>query len=204
MIKLHYSYRKTCGLPGYSSASASAEVEVELVELNELERTCSDLYSKLQGVVDRELADRPGFVPDHGYGMDGKSQASGNGSVNGNGQNGSNRIGHASNGSNGNGYSSHGNGSNGHTNGDAWACSDKQQDLILKLVDEHNLDKGQVDDISRQMFDGAGVRSLNKLQASGLIDRLIEEYGGGSRKGNGARSRSTPPRRVYQNGGARS
>ena len=197
MIKLHYSYRKTCGLPGYSSASASAEVEVELVELNELERTCSNLYSKLQGVVDRELADRPGFVPDHGYGMDGKSQASGNGAANSNGQNGSN--GH----SNGNGYSANGNGhpangSNGH-NGDAWNCSDKQRELITKLVGEHHLDKGEVDATSHDMF-GVGVKDLNKLQASGLIERILDEHGGG-RKGNGARSRSTPPRRQYVNEG---
>jgi len=196
MIKLNYSYRKTCGLPGYSSVSASAEVEVELVDLNGLERTCSDLYSKLQEVVDRELADRPGFVPDHGYGMDGKSTGPGNGSPTANGQNGSN--GHTQ------GYSANGNGSNGHSNGNgsgnAWTCSDKQRELILKLVTEHNLDRNAVDDTSRQMF-GVSVRELNKLQASGLIARLLEENGGGSR--NGSRSRSTPPRRAYQNGGSR-
>ena len=41
-------------------------------------------------------------------------------------------------------------------------------------MDEHQLDKGQVDDTSREMF-GVGVRELNKLQASGLIDRIIED-----------------------------
>ena len=176
-LKLIANYSKRLGLPGYSSHQFSVCVETEINNIDDIAAESTRLYATLQQSVDDEIQ-HTGFVPEHGYGMDGKP----------NGQNGSNRNGHAC---------------NGHTNGDAWACSDKQQDLILKLVDEHNLDKGQVDDISRQMFDGAGVRSLNKLQASGLIDRLIEEYGGGSRKGNGARSRSTPPRRAYQNGGAR-
>jgi hypothetical protein len=45
---------------------------------------------------------------------------------------------------------------------------------------------------------GVGVRELNKLQASGLIDRILDEHGG--RKPNG---RGRTPRRAYQNGGAR-
>ena len=65
-------------------------------------------------------------------------------------------------------------------------------------MDEHGLDKGQVDDTSREMF-GVGVRELNKLQASGLIDRILDENGG--RKPG--RTRSAPPRRQYANGGAR-
>ena len=58
-----------------------------------------------------------------------------------------------------------------------------------------------MDDTSRDMF-GVGVKELNKLQASGLIERILDEHGGG-RKGNGSRNRSTPPRRQYANGGAR-
>jgi hypothetical protein len=81
-------------------------------------------------------------------------------------------------------------------NGDHWNCSAKQQELILKLVNEHSLEKGAIEALSKEMF-GAGVRELNKLQASGLIDRIIEEHGGKQR------SRSTPPRRNYQRGGSR-
>lgn len=66
-----------------------------------------------------------------------------------------------------------------HDNG-RWACSDKQRDLILKLVDEHSLDKNEVDHLARQRF-GKGVRQLNKVEASGLIDELLDTYGGGSR-----------------------
>jgi hypothetical protein len=65
-----------------------------------------------------------------------------------------------------------------HGNG-PWKCSDKQKDLILKLVDEHSLDKNEVDHLARQRF-GKGVRQLSKLEASGLIDELLETYGGGN------------------------
>jgi len=63
-----------------------------------------------------------------------------------------------------------------HDNG-RWKCSDKQKDLILKLVDEHSLDKNEVDHLARQRF-GKGVKQLFKLEASGLIDELLETYGG--------------------------
>jgi len=60
--------------------------------------------------------------------------------------------------------------------------------------------KGEVDGTSREMF-GVGVRELNKLQASGLIDRILDEHGG--KAPSRARSRTAPPRRQYANGGAR-
>jgi hypothetical protein len=70
-----------------------------------------------------------------------------------------------------------------HENG-RWKCSDKQKDLILKLVDEHSLDKNEVDHLSRQRF-GKGVKQLSKLEASGLIDELLDTYGGGSGRSSG-------------------
>ena len=177
--KLIANYSKRLGLPGYSSHQFAVTVETEISNINDVAGESTRLYQLLQQNVDEEIQ-RTGFVPDHGYGMEGKT----NGSANGH----DNRA---------NGHSAPTNG-NGHTNGDAWACSEKQQELIIKLVDEHNLDKGQVDDTSREMF-GVGVRELNKLQASGLIDRILDENGG--RKPS--RTRSAPPRRTYANGGAR-
>ncbi|HEY9815240.1 MAG TPA: hypothetical protein V6D20_05470 [Candidatus Obscuribacterales bacterium] len=59
---------------------------------------------------------------------------------------------------------------------DHWRCSDKQKELILKLVDEHHLDRNEVDHLARQRF-GKGVKQLNKVEASGLIDELIENTG---------------------------
>ena len=82
------------------------------------------------------------------------------------------RIGYLPNG-NGNGQS------NGHTppvDTDVWKCSDKQRDLILKITDEHKLDKAKVEQLALDRF-GKGVKSLNKLEASGLIDELLEQTG---------------------------
>ena len=90
-----------------------------------------------------------------------------------------------------------GNGNGGsHTNGnnDAWLCSPKQRELILKITDEHKLDKVAVDQLALDRF-GKGVRHLNKLEASGLIDELLEQtgqkHGNNQRRYNG---RSTPAR----------
>jgi hypothetical protein len=91
---------------------------------------------------------------------------------------------------------------NGHasqSNGDQWSCSAKQRELILKIVEEHKLDKQEVENLSKQMFNQP-VKSLNKMDASSLIAELISKYGptksnGGSGNGNG--------RRQYQRGGAR-
>jgi hypothetical protein len=182
-LKLIANYSKRLGLPGYSSHQFSVCVETEISSINDVAEESARLYATLQQSVDEEIQ-HTGFVPDEGYGI--SAQGVRTGPTNGNGH------------TNGNGNGHHSNG-NGQTNGDAWACSGKQQELILKLVDEHQLDKGQVDDTSRQMF-GAGVRELNKLQASGLIDRIIEDNGG---KPANRRTRTTPPRRAYQNGGAR-
>ncbi|MCH7225013.1 hypothetical protein [Haloferula sp. A504] len=90
------------------------------------------------------------------------------------------------------------------TNGTAraisnWHCSDKQRDLILKLVDEHSLDKDEVDHLARQRF-GKGVKQLNKMEASGLIDELLETHGGGNGK---ARSNGTRRNAYARNGGGR-
>jgi len=72
---------------------------------------------------------------------------------------------------------------NGHSHGpapapesDAWNCSDKQRDLIIKITDEHKLDKTKVDQLALDRF-GKGVKALNKLEASGLIDELLEQTG---------------------------
>ncbi len=78
----------------------------------------------------------------------------------------------ASKNANGNG---NGNG-NGHGNHDRWNCSDKQRELILKVTDENRLDKVAVDQLALDRF-GKGVRQLNKLEASGLIDELLEQTG---------------------------
>ena len=178
-LKLIANYSKRLGLPGYSSHQFSVSVETEISNINDVAGESTRLYDTLQSSVDEQIQ-RTGFVPADGYGI--SEQGARNGSTNR---------------TNGNGHS------NGHTNGngDTWNCSDKQRDLILKLVDDHKLDKGHVDDTSRDMF-GVGVRELNKLQASGLIDRIIADNGG-KPANRRPRNGTMPPRRQYQNGGAR-
>jgi hypothetical protein len=59
---------------------------------------------------------------------------------------------------------------------DRWACSVKQRDLIIKITDEHKLDKNKVEQLANDRF-GKGVKQLNKLEASGLIEELLEQTG---------------------------
>lgn len=166
-IKLSANYSKKLGLPEYSSHSFSASVEVELTDITQVEAECQKLYGLLQHSVDQEIQ-HPGFVPPPGFGS--------NGSRNGNG--------HAANGNgrtyqvNGNGR--YNNGSNGNHQpppvGDRWNCTDGQKGFIQRIVNENNLDKGEVEDLANQLF-GVGVKALNKMQASQLIEDLLIKVG---------------------------
>lgn len=57
-----------------------------------------------------------------------------------------------------------------------WKCSDKQRALIVKIVDEHKLERVEVEKLAVTRF-GHGVALLNKLEASGLIDELLGKTG---------------------------
>jgi hypothetical protein len=150
-IKLIANYSKKLGLPNFSSVQFSLTVETEVSDLNQVETQSHELYDLLLENVDRELQN-PGFVPEASYGKDPALRRSLPG------RNG-----------NGNGVS--------HTNGsDEWACSPKQKDLILKLCQDHQLDKQDVEDLARERFNKP-VKTLNKLEASGLIEELIQKYG---------------------------
>ena len=168
-IKLIANYSKRLGLPGYSSHQFSVSVETELVATDDIAGEAERLYHMLQTNVDEQIQET-GFVPpgDYGFVTPGENRAPRSAS---NGSNGSNTT-------NGNGP----------LNG-RWRCSDKQQELILKLVDEHDLDKSEVDHLARQRF-GKGVPQLNKMEASGLIDELLDTHGGSDRQGSGRRNGS--------------
>ncbi len=90
---------------------------------------------------------------------------------------------------NGNGHQ-HANG-----NGDHWNCSEKQRELIEKIVAEDRLDKNQVEQLAMERF-GRGVRQLNKLEASGLIDELLERHGGNNHHHSNSRRRFNNSRPV--------
>lgn len=168
-VLIESSYGKTVGLPGYSSHKFTLSIKTEVSDLSRIGAEAQRVYDLLQQAVDEQII-RPGFVP-------GSAGNNGNGTYPANGK-------HAS--SNGSG-------------GDPWNCSDKQKELILKIVAENNLDKNEVNELARLRF-GMEVKQLNKLSASGLIDELLEKYGGGLSDGR----RSGPrPRKRYAERGSR-
>ena len=164
-IQLEANYSKKLGLPGYSSHQYSVTIRLELGDIKQVEAESTRLYALLQDCVDRDLQ-QTGFLPTNSNG-NGTQHKSTNGQTNGHSPNG-----------------------NGHSNGngraavppEVWSCSDKQRSLIVKIVDDHHLDKHHIETLSQERF-GKGVRQLNKMEASGLIEELLETHGGN--QGNG-------------------
>ncbi|MBI5767870.1 MAG: hypothetical protein HZA93_08740 [Verrucomicrobia bacterium] len=151
------NYAKKVGLPAYSSHQFAVTLRTELTDLSQLEKTCADLYQRLQAAVDTQIVN-PGLVP----------SASGELTVP------ASRTAAPTPPSP-------------TRDDDAWRCSARQRDLILKIVDENHLDKADIENLSVERFN-AGVRQLNKLQASALIDELLETYASpASRRGGRAR-----------------
>jgi hypothetical protein len=155
MIKLIANYSKRLGLPGYSSHQFSISCETEITNVEDVAAESSHLYETLQRSVDEQIQ-KTGFVPDSDYGS------------NGNGHQPVNRI--KSNSIKTNGIGS-------------WNCSDKQRELVVKLIANHDL-KEVAEQIADEMF-GQPVSALNKLQASSLIKRLLEEYANNPRTKHG-------------------
>ena len=58
-----------------------------------------------------------------------------------------------------------------------WKASDKQRDLILKVIADNNLDRSDVESLAFEMFGLSNLPELNRLQASGIIDELLSRYG---------------------------
>jgi hypothetical protein len=160
-IKLIANYSNRLGLPGYTSHQFSIEIETELVTTDDVAAESARLYAALQQNVDEQMK-ITGFVPPTGYGMEESPLAPS---------------------------------SNGHTNGASrppastdWKCTAKQRELIENLVAEHHLEKTAVENLAVERF-GKGVRQLNKVEASGLINELLDTHGGQQRPPtNGRRS----------------
>ena len=171
-IKLIANYSKKLGLPGYSSHQFSVSVETELVTNEDIPGASARLYQTLQSSVDEQIQ-APGFIPPLDYAMDPPTATNGQTQTNG----------HA----NPNGNPAPAANTPNWQRGPAWKCSDKQRDLILKLVDEHQLDKNNVEALAVERF-GKGVKILNTVEASGLIDELLDTHGptpkGDRRNGN--------------------
>ena len=149
---LEANYSKKIGLPNYSSHQFAVTLRTELPDIAKVDAESTRLYRLLQDAVDREMKS-VGFLP----GTDTQPERA-SAPLNGNG--------------NGNG--------NGHD--DVWKCTDKQRELILKIVAEHHLDKNAIEALAMDRFN-TPVKALNKLQASGLIDELLQKHGKGNRRG---------------------
>lgn len=151
-VILSMTYQKKLGLPNFSSHSCSVSLTVEIPDVSVAAQESTKLYALLQTAVDREIQE-VGFMPDASrYGMN-------NGHQNGYGS-----------------AESNGNGRRPVPTGEGWACTEGQQKLILQLVHDHQLDKADIEKMAQQLF-GLGVKALNKMQASNLIDELLESVG---------------------------
>jgi hypothetical protein len=160
-VVIEANYSKKVGLPSYSSHQYMVTVRTEVADLSQVQTESARLYSLLQTSVDRELQN-PGFVPANGNG-------NGNGHTNGNGRN------HAPHPSN----SRHIRPANGNVaTHDHWSCSPKQKDYILDLIQQHGLEKNNIEALAQDRF-GKSVRQLNKLEASGLIEEIKEQVAKG-------------------------
>jgi len=172
-VILQMTYSKKLGLPNFSSHQCSVSLQVEIADASQTAEESRRLYKLLQGSVDREI-EQVGFLPDATvYGMNGAADSQNNGRQS----------------RNGNGTSQQRTRSGSSSD---WSCSDKQKELILKFVDEQKLDKGKIEDLAHEMFD-KGVRELNRLEASGLIDEMFDRFG----KKNGNRNRKPFNRTEY-------
>lgn len=158
-VILQMTYMKKLGLPNFSSHSCSVSLTVEIPDASAAAQESTKLYQLLQKAVDNEIQE-VGFMPDATtYGMI-------------NGTNGPH--------SNGNGHSRSLNG-NTHqrpvqNNDEAWQCTEGQKGLILRITNENKLDKVEIEGMAQQLF-GVGVKQLDKLQASQLIEELFEKVG---------------------------
>ena len=163
-VILQMTYMKKLGLPNFSSHSCAVSLTVEIPDASVAAQESTKLYALLQTAVDGEIQ-HVGFMPDATtYGMNNGSRPLGNGHPsNGNGS----RSDHPSNGSNGNGHQ---------RNGEAWNCTEGQKGFILRIINESSLTKQDVEDMARQLF-GTGVTGLDKMQASQLIEELLEKTG---------------------------
>jgi hypothetical protein len=170
MITLEATYSKKLGLPNFSSHCYVVSLSTELTDLSQVEAESARLYALLQDSVDTELK-TVGYLPEpaaqfHSTRTNGHPAHSGR------------------------------NGGNGRQSKPAdqhnitdpedeqqWACSDKQRTLILRIVRESSLDKHEVEEMAQQLF-GTGVKDLDKLQASQLIEDLLEKTGKKTNRGS--------------------
>ena len=158
-VILQMTYMKKLGLPNYSSHSCAVSLTVEIPDVSVAAQESSKLYALLQTAVDNEIQE-VGFMPDSTtYGMNNRQP-----------------NGHAGNGNGHSGNGNHRTAASASNNDDRWNCTDGQKGFILRIISESKLNKQDVEEQSLQLF-GVGVKALDKMQASQLIEELLEKTG---------------------------
>ena len=164
-IVLEANYQKRLGLPNYSSHAYSVTVRTEVADLKQVESASSQLYQQLQEAVDRDIQ-HTGFLPSADH--DGGPHQTNSFQRGGAGRSSTTRN---------------------STNPNAeWNCSIKQRGLIEKLMEEHNIPFAEVDELAHQRF-RCGLKQLNKMSASGLIDEMFNTYSSKSKSHSSTRGR---------------
>jgi hypothetical protein len=152
-VILEVNYSKKVGLPNYSSHSHSVTLRVELSDLSQLEKTNAELYQRIQASVDSQIVNAghlPGETPPT---TRQPVTASSTPTPSTPAAIPASRP----------------------PSEDNWQCSPKQRELIEKIIRESQLDIASIETLAQERF-RTGLRQLNKLQASSLIDELIETH----------------------------
>ena len=148
MIQIETSYSKKLGLPGFSSHAYSVTVRAEIATLRKLQGTSERLYQLLQTTVDHQLQSA-GFVPEHGYAMNGSAAKPLNGSA----------VQPLP-------------AKPADDRGDAWACSDKQRKFIEMVAKRERFTPADLENFAQRVCQ-APVHKLDKRQASTFITELL-------------------------------
>lgn len=150
-IKLEANYSKKIGLAGFSSHQFSLTLVTEITDLSKVPEESERLHGLLQQSVDHSIQ-QVGYLPDQqGTKTNGKPANNGNGN--------------------------HQPAPRDRAPIHDWKCTVAQKELILRVVDENKLDKNEIEDLAQKRF-CKGVKELSKLEATGFITELLEQYPG--------------------------
>lgn len=187
-IKLIANYSKRLGLPGYSSHQFEVSIETEITHTSELASETERLYGSLQAAVDAQIQ-QVGFVPDEHYGLQPTQkpvpgafspQTTSASSVR---QAPPASVPESS-----------------IATVPAWKCSEKQQSLILELAGKAGLADSALNELASRRFNKS-VAILNRMEASGLIDELMNRSGSSSKRSTSGRNNYTcRPATAYAGG----
>ena len=173
-IKLIANYSKRLGLPGYSSHQFEVSIETEISNTSELPFETERLYGSLQAAVDAQIQ-QVGFVPDEYYGTQATQKPVPGDSCSASSvrQTPPASVPESS-----------------VETVPAWKCSEKQQSLILELAGKAGLDDSTLNELATRRFNKS-VAMLNRMEASGLIDELMNRSGASTKRSASGRNNYT-------------